>query len=129
MASAAATRFAPRAAPKRANASPSYYVGYEAPLGYRGHPFGLLAGARPALRGATLGDARSLGLLFPFFGSLELQTGDDHLLTFTGWYGAIVGNHPSLGGRADLTLGATFLRLQAEQYKLPTSLGRSSAAR
>ncbi|HYP89685.1 MAG TPA: CHAT domain-containing protein, partial [Polyangiaceae bacterium] len=105
----------------------AYYVGYEAALGYRGHPFGLLAGVRPGLRGATVGDARSLGLLFPFFGSLEVQTGDEDLFTLSGWYGQILGNHPSLGGRADLSLGDTFLRLQAEQYKLPTSIGNTSA--
>jgi CHAT domain-containing protein len=101
----------------------AYFVSYEAALGYRGHPVGLLAGVRPGLRGATLGDARSAGLLFPFYGSLEVQAASDSVLTVSGWYGQILGDHPSLGGRADLTLGETFLRLQADQYKLPTSVG------
>lgn len=105
----------------------AYFVSYEAALGYRGHPVGLLAGVRPGLRGATLGDARSAGLLFPFYGSLEVQAASDSLLTLSGWYGQILGDHASLGGRADLTLGDTFLRLQADQYKLPTSIGGTSA--
>ncbi len=104
----------------------AYFVSYQAAIGYRGHPLGVLVGARPGLRGATLGDARSAGLLFPFFGSVEVQTSDDSLLTFSGWFGQILGDHASLGGRADLTLGETFLRIQADQYKLPTSIGNTS---
>lgn len=105
----------------------AYFLAYEAGVGYRGYPVGVVAGARAGLRGATLGDARSFGGLVPAFGSLEIQTGEDDLLTFSGWYGALVGKHNSVGGRADLTLGETFLRLQAEQYKLPTTLGNTGA--
>lgn len=104
-----------------------YFVAYEAALGYRGHPFGLLAGVRPGLRGVTLGDARTFGGVVPFFGTLEMQTGDDDLFTVSGWYGEIVGGHASLGVRADMTFDDGFFRFQVSQDKLPTSLGGLNA--
>jgi CHAT domain-containing protein len=101
-----------------------YFAAYQAAVGLRGRRIGLLAGVRPGYRAFAIGGLRSSGWVFPWYGVLELRPGDETLLSLSGWYGQLLVDHPSLGGRLDVSFGdAMFLRFAAEQYKLDSTVG------
>jgi hypothetical protein len=104
-----------------------YFAGYEAALGFRGRSTGLLLGARPGYRAFAAGGLHSSGVVFPWFGMLELRTSDETLIALSGWYGQVLVDHASLGARLDVTFdGEALFRLAAEQYKLGSNVGVTS---